>query len=101
MLKKDSPPVIDPPKAAKEIDPMLSDREYMRRGTDDIDLRDNKNPTLATCYVKAMYDNFAVLEKKFSPSATYMTDQPYINPDMRKILVDWLVSAFYVVKSLI
>lgn len=101
VLKKDSPPVIDPPKAAKEIDPMLSDREYMRRGTDDIDLRDNKNPTLATCYVKAMYDNFAVLEKKFSPSATYMTDQPYINPDMRKILVDWLVSAFYVVKSLI
>ena len=96
VLKKEPSPVIDVPKAAKEIDPMLSDREYMRRVADDIDLRDNKNPTLATCYVKEMYDNFAVLEKKFSPSATYMTNQPYINPKMRKILVDWLVSAFSV-----
>ena len=96
VLKKELSPLIDVPKAAKEIDPMLSDREYMRRVADDIDLRDNENPTLATCYVKEMYDNFAVLEKKFSPSATYMTNQPYINPKMRKILVDWLVSAFSV-----
>ena len=93
--KKTPSPVIDALKAASENDPILSDREYMRRVSDDIDLRDTKNPNLATCYVKEMYDNFAVLEKKFSPSATYMSSQPYITERMRATLVDWLVSLNY------
>jgi hypothetical protein len=69
-----------------------SDRDYMRRESDDIDARDAGNPLLATCYVNEMYDNFGVLERKFSVSPSYMSDQPYINERMRTILVDWLVS---------
>ena len=68
-----------------------SDRDYMRRESDDIDARDSGNPLLATCYVNEMYDNFGVLERKFSVSPSYMSDQPYINERMRTILVDWLV----------
>lgn len=68
-----------------------SDRDYMRRESDDIDARDAGNPLLATCYVNEMYDNFGVLERKFSVSPSYMSDQPYINERMRTILVDWLV----------
>lgn len=100
-VAKIAPPLVKyVPRPIRVIDPNLTDREYMKRASDDIDLRDLKNPALATCYVNEMYDNFAVLEKKFSPSATYMADQPWINDRMRTILIDWLVSVFYYVRIL-
>ena len=100
-VAKKAPPLVKyVPRAVRVIDPNLTDREYMKRDSDDIDLRDMKNPTLATCYVNEMYDNFAVLEKKFSPSATYMANQPFIDEKMRTIVIDWLVSVSYFVRIL-
>lgn len=75
----------------EKIMPILDERDYMRRDSDDIDARDSGNPMLATCYVNEMYEHFGVLEKEFLPSAAYMKEQPFINERMRCILVDWLV----------
>jgi hypothetical protein len=69
----------------------VSDRDYMRRESDDIDARDANNPLLATCYVNEMYNHFGVLEKKYSVSPSYMSNQSNVNERMRAILVDWLV----------
>ena len=73
-------------------EPVVQQRPYMLRPSDDIDIRDVDNPLLCTEYVNEMYDIFNDTEKEYAVKPNYLSGQQYINEKMRSILCDWLVS---------
>lgn len=77
------------------VEPLIVERLHpiALRSVDDIDSRDADNPLLVTCYVDALYDHFLELELLFRVSSHYMAaGQRFVDPSMRSILVDSLVS---------
>ena len=71
------------------------ERVYMDRPVDDIDSRDCRNPLQVSEYAHLMYIHFNEVEKIFRMSPHYMDRQDFINPKMRCILADWLVSSLH------
>lgn len=57
---------------------------------DDIDATDDNDPQLCKIYVNDIYDYLRESEVRYHAS-DYMPHQKEINPNMRAILVDWLV----------
>jgi hypothetical protein len=85
--------VFDPASTAEnDFGTTGTERSYMLRASDDIDVRDVDNPLLVGDYVNQMYDLFHVQERAMAVNAEYMQSQPFVNEKMRTILVDWLVS---------
>ncbi len=84
---------------SNDLDKKLNDRPYMNRDADDIDERDSQNPLLCTDVVEQMYQYFSECERATRIDSTYMGNQRYINERMRTILVDWLVSLYYLFDS--
>lgn len=59
----------------------------------DIDAGDIGNPQLVSEYVNECYSYMKELERRQNVQATYLSTQPRgeITPEMRRILIDWLV----------
>jgi hypothetical protein len=76
------------------VPPNVPDRSYMLREVDDIDSRDQANPSSVTTYVNDMYEHFYQLERDYRVNSNYMSQQDLVNEKMRAILVDWLVRIY-------
>lgn len=59
-------------------------------GVDDIDAEDPENPLLVAEYVQEIYKYMRELEIKYAVDPNYMSQQKYVEPKMRAILVDWM-----------
>ena len=88
------PPPVQVP-VHDNIEPKADERGYMMRAVDDIDGRDIGNPLHAAEYAHSMYIHFNKVEKNFRVNPHYMDKQDFINPKMRCILADWLVSPLH------
>ncbi len=58
---------------------------------DDLDEEDIDDPLMASEYVTEIFEYYSILEKKTAPDPSYLVFQKDIKPEMRSILVDWLV----------
>ncbi len=54
--------------------------------------QDRRNPQLVAEFAKDIYQSYKKNETKFLPDPNYMNIQSNINPNMRAMVIDWLVS---------
>eukprot|EP00729_Bicosta_minor_P020099 gene20099-5801_t len=76
-----------------DIDPVVAPVvAKLPAGVTDIDRLDHSNPQLVTEYVSEIHAYMRVLESQQAVTSGYMAGvQTEIKPEMRAILVDWLV----------
>jgi cyclin B len=86
----DSPVVASVSAEAKQLDrPIVVVSAFADNVFDDAN--DAGNPQLVAEYVADIMRHLRTVERRYQPSASYMTQQRDINPKMREVLIDWIV----------
>ncbi|KAJ2713178.1 G2/mitotic-specific cyclin, partial [Coemansia spiralis] len=67
---------------------------------DDIDAEDKDDPLMVSEYVKEIFEYMRECEERTQADEHYMTNQPDLSWDMRRVLMNWIVQIHYQLRML-